>query len=473
MKIPNNTTNNTKHIVQTVLPSNIAVSPNAKTISLIALAIFTCLTISYFLFKWIRPAKPLEPKHPLFFVTFDKGDFNSLSKISAEFPGSKIIAMGTSKKAAEDLGLKNVTTLETLGVGVKVDETWHRDLTLSPKDITLVVDSMVKTYPTAAKQILFIGVASVIQKQIAEEAAIAFKKKNKKFKVIAIWDNFNADLTSPYGKTAFEVQKVASKVLVPTKQVAKILDPEINRIILDPENTRAVVTGSPAFDELKAKVNKLNEAIKADPRVKADLLKKYGLESGRSTIVYFGGADAAYHQNTAEKQSALNLFFDCIQPTLKTDVQVLVLPHPKIKAEKIEEKLFKDVKNVHVIDSMTNEEALVLANTVLTYNSSLGDFARYLDKKVIFIVPANEEFRNNLVSSKNSLKVSNPKEFSNGLIEISLPAYAGFPNLLSVSISDQITDGSTKGIVDLINTELLDGAIDKLAADVSKTAKKV
>lgn len=413
-------------------------------ISAVALGVLTLFSSWYLYSKWSKKNTKVQEKSSedsAYFIAFDKGDYNTLLKISKGYKNAKILVMGT---AALEPKLENVITLKDLGIKTKVDASWSREKELDPKEIGKIVEVMTKTDAVAKRLIMFIGVASVIQKQIAEEAKIRF---DDKLDLNAVWDNFNVDLESPYGKNAFEVQKNIPRVFVPNFTVAKALDPDQNK---------TVVSGSPAFDDLKSKVEKIKKQLN-DSDFEEGLLKKFGLSHRKTVFVYFGGADPSYYEDSEKGDSALTYLRKCLQlPRLEgIDPQFIILPHPKVKDKKYEEKQFNKAKTTYKVNvnyHMTNEEAIALADCVFTFNSSLGDFARYMGKPVMFIVPPQVSFHNNLVSTGYAMKASNEEEFTQGLTKINL---SDEDSNLSKDISDQIVSDSLNIIYKHVPPEIV------------------
>lgn len=426
-------------VISTAIHYLAELNPKIKLITALAVGALTLFGAWYLHTSWKR--KPIVPKEaPIYFITFDKGDFNALLKISEKYAGAKILTLGTSATAAKELNLKNAVTIKDLGSRIDVDEKWPREKLLDDIVVDKSLQALFKIHETAKRHIMFIGVASIIQKQFALRA---IELLGNKLDLNVVWDNFNVDLTSPYGRTGFEVQKDFPRVFVPNAQVAKVLDSR---------GERAIVSGSPAFDDLKTKVDKLKQEFeKPDSDARMNLLKKHGLDSTKAIIVYFGGADPAYIK------SGLPLLAECLQAKgITGDPQIIVLPHPKVKADKLEEAALNKLRTAYKVNvnyNLTNEEAIVLSEVVLTFNSSLGDFARYLGKPVMFIAPRTSPTVPNLESAGLALSCASPEEFIKGIDRIgSEPDGSGDEPAsdLHRDISGEIVSGSLAKILAVV-----------------------
>ncbi len=311
-------------------------------------------------------AASLLGKDPEFlFVLFDAGETNALlpviEKVQQEKREFKIWTAGT---ATELLRKKPELATKCQEIDSKIDKSWPRE---KPIDLELLS----KLCTQCASQKVITGVASQIQAQILQ----AYQGKAATF---AYWDNFSPQGAGSYFTQAHKVQKLAEKLLVPSRDVAA-----------DFSSEKVLVVGQPTLEQWTRELALINEA---------SLKEKYKLKE--ELITYIGGYGPEY-------EKAAKLFVRCVKESGFSG-QVIMQIHPKSDGA-FEREICKG--EAFLFLPLSTLEAVKLANSVVTYNSTVGFQALFAKKRVLFVIPEEDPFTNLAIEKGFAPKISSPKTF--------------------------------------------------------------
>jgi hypothetical protein len=311
-------------------------------------------------------AASLLGKDPEFlFVLFDAGETNALlpviEKVQQEKREFRIWTAGT---ATELLRKKPELASKCQEIDYKIDKSWPREKPLDPERVSVLCHE-------CASQKVITGVASEIQAQILQ----AYQGKAATF---AYWDNFNPQGAGPYFTQAHKVQKLAEKLLVPSRDVAS-----------DFSEKKVLVVGQPTLEQWTRELALIDEAF---------LKEKYKLKE--EVITYIGGYGPEY-------EKAAKLFVRCVKESGFSG-QVIMQIHPKSDGA-FEREICKG--ETFLFLPLSTLEAVKLADAVVTYNSTVGFQALFAKKRVLFVIPEEDPFTNLAIEKGFAPKISAPKAF--------------------------------------------------------------
>jgi hypothetical protein len=317
-------------------------------------------------------APALAEELPLLFVLFDAGESNALipimEKCDEEGIEYRALLLGTARTLVHS---KKRIELSDLGIDENVDAKWPRNKELKQEEIEKIQQAL-------SPKLLVTGVSSAIQGQLL----IAYRQRAT---TAAYWDNFSPSGSGDYFETAQRVQALATFLLVPSKLVRE------SPTFKPRDLAHIVLVGQPSLDRWKERFCTID---------KAAVLKRLGLGSYRGPIItYIGGYGADY-------EKAFGLFMRCVE---KEKAKILIQPHPKYKGA------FEEAQPLcpHCLISknIAADEAVSIADLVVSYNSTVGFQALSVGKKVLFVVPEDDPYTNLAIDLKLAQKVATPAQF--------------------------------------------------------------
>jgi len=314
-------------------------------------------------------------KTDVLFIVFDAGETNAFLPVIEHMEKEKedfhILALATAAELIEKTPFVTKSTL------LKIDKSWPREKELPAKQIKELVSSF-------EPHLVISGVASLIQKQFIEGF-------NSKAKTIAYWDNFSPNGSGDYFTTALKVQKSASYLFTPSKTVADAVE------FKERKTETKWVAGHPSLEKWKEKLGRID---------KEALRKKWA--QNEFLITYIGGYGEAY-------EKAFTLFVECLKGLNQQErkVKVFVQLHPKVKDGVFEAGLLASYPHTILssISKMSTEEAVALADLIVTYNSTVGFQALSLGKKALFVVPEDDHYSNLAIENDLANKIHSSEEF--------------------------------------------------------------
>lgn len=275
-------------------------------------------------------------------ILFDAGETTSLLPMLKKWESEKrdffVLVMGTAEKLLknEEFNGKKLT-LQDFGCSQIIDSSTVRTAVLSLENVLLIQQNI---HP----DIVLVGVASQIQKQILEAYPSSFK--------VAYIDNFNYDPHSESYDTVKKVQEAADLILCPSKHVAGLFDTGNGKLYAS--------VGKPSLEQWKNKMSAVN---------RDEIYSHLGLNLHDGPVVAFvGGYGYGY--------DVINpLFREYAKKLQEYGYQSIILDHPKI-----------------AISPVGITAVLAISEFIVGYNSSVIFDSAILGKKALYVVPTEIPF---------------------------------------------------------------------------------
>jgi len=296
--------------------------------------------------------------NPYLFVLFDAGETLSLKpvieRLKEEGKQVDVVALGTAP-----LFIADAKKIE------HVDKDWDRNQSLSQKKFHDIFSSY-------KPETVVIGVASVIQKQVAEYF-------HKRAQVIGYYDNFGSIEQISYASLVREIEKHLHMLLTASSFGA------------DSSDVKEVhVVGNP---DVEIFGNRLKEVDVAK------LKKRFKIDEEARVITYVGG----YGNDDV---LALKILAEGMR-SFPQDY-LIVCPHPKTDGT-LEKRYLP--KGQFANEGIFSTEGVALADIVVCHRSTLGIKSIMLGKRVIFIDP----FLSPSITAWSGSIVKNAEEFIQAL----------------------------------------------------------
>ncbi len=259
-----------------------------------------------------------------------------------------------------DLPIKEVYTLSDFGL-TDVGRDWPRSRKMKKKEISMLFDKI-------DAGIFITGVAFELQGQLLEEC------KKRKIQNVAFWDNFSASGENEYFKIAHLVKEKADLLFVPSQVVANDLFSS---------QVPTVVVGHPSLERWRFSL----DLYKDKPLLK-------GKERSHQMITYIGSYGKKYEE-------AFHFFLDILH---ESDFQgvVMVQPHPKTDGSferRSIEGWEKDHIDLQIMNEVSTFALVSLSDLVVCYNSSVGIQALAAGKRVVYLLPPDDNYTNAAIES--------------------------------------------------------------------------
>lgn len=288
-----------------------------------------------------------------------------LSKVFAALPCEVLIYV---QDAGETNGLipfierlqKEGRSYQVMGGGVSKKILTDRGIGFTPIDAPSSRDERVDEIKLKAFADLFCpaifvsGVAFEFEGQLYSE----FGKRG--VRTFAFWDNFNADGSDPYFKTAKKVVSLAEVALVPSSSIREEI------------GSGARIVGQPTLEEWIEKTKQMDAK---------ELRRQLGWE--KETILWIGGYGPEYEE-------AFCLFLDSVQGL--DAWEVAIQPHPKYRGEAERRILDERGEKYPILSGTGTIEAVMAADRIACYRSTVGFQALFINKPVMYANPKNEPF---------------------------------------------------------------------------------
>lgn len=348
------------------------------------------------------PIVPIKTDHAIFL--FDNGEKNqiaSMLKYAESHDKSKlneldfrIVFMGASLDAMSQEPFcrypEKLIHYKELGIDETIDRHWSRDKQISLQSLGNLCRHL------HIEKKAWVGVSCLVFGQILERL-----QENQSLEVAALRDNPNLDGDTDYFQVAREVQCLANKLVLPSKE----------SIEQDASHKQIVIVGHAPTEEWQEYAESLDKAL---------IIDQLGLNS-HCPIVVYAGVYGDYYEN------AFKHFLEMVrdESVALSDIQVLIVPHPRYKG--IEEKRLcsslseKDRDRIFIVGEFEEEysrriktvEALAIADIVITADatSTIVTQANTLRKKVIYMNPAPSKVSKALCNKGIIQKIDNPAEF--------------------------------------------------------------
>ena len=289
-----------------------------------------------------------------------------------------ILAIGTAQEL-----VKRVDCLASYMIN---DEEWNALSKQRPTEEGIEREKVQKIIDTLRPSCLITGVATEIQREFLLEA------QARSIPSFAFWDNPEAKGTTPYFTQASKTAQAASTLFCPSDHVAQAF-----------HGKQTLVVGKPSLKKKFEKIQAVNVP---------EVLNRISFNLKTPIITFLGtkgpGFAKAYH-----------LFCTVLQ---NTPNQVIVQTHPQ--SDTITERDLASVflgKNNSVISTkqegrLSYEEAIAVADIVVTYDSSGGFDAFLAGKRVLYASPSTltpkETFTNSLIKEGLANTFASKAEFN-------------------------------------------------------------
>lgn len=289
----------------------------------------------------------------------------------------RVLAGGVAQETLPKTSLpkERIVSFQDIGISAKIDRSWERGSTLTDVEIQRLVEEL------EAKEVVT-GVAYATQGQVLK----AYRQQGKR--TLAFWDNFNADGENPYFKTAREVEKEASVLLLPSALLESAFEEPLTKRIV----------GQPTLKDWQTKIEKMDLPA---------LRQKMGIADGEKVALFIGGYGPDFEES-------FQLFLDGVANTASTSIRFLVQPHPKTGGVYEQAQVLRQGQgSIQVLQGeLTTQEAAAIADVVLCHISTVSFQALAAQKPVIHLIPSNQTFDSLALQKGIAFKVSTPSEFS-------------------------------------------------------------
>lgn len=327
-----------------------------------------------FLFSTFLEAKP-------WFYLQDAGETYAILPVIERLAEEKIpfgvITAGTANKIIHysDLPKDKLFTLSDFGIE-DIDSSWPREKKISCRRIRNLVEQI-------DAELFITGVAFELQGQLLEEC------KRQKIKTIAYWDNFNANGDNNYFKVAHAVKEKADYLFVPSELVAK----DLFSI-----NIPTIIVGHPSLEKWKDSLN-LYKGIASSPK-----------KNEAHMMTYIGSYGAGY-------EKAFHFFLDILRESEFEGV-VMIQPHPRTDGSferKTIEGWEKDHIDLQVMEEVSTYALVSLSDYIVCYNSSVGIQALAAGKRVLYVIPPNDNYSNAAIENDVAPIICSLEDWKNNL----------------------------------------------------------
>lgn len=327
------------------------------------------------------------PKSEILFVLHNAGETYDLlpviQRLAEREANYAVLTLGVATDLVKGKIDKNHTvTLSRLGIETVVDKTF-------PREKTLLCEEIEKITQLLPVQQVVSGNATAIQDQIIN----AYKKKNARTYVY--WDNFNSIGNDPYFEIAQKVIRSAACALFPSKVCSEAKEFH--------DLKTKIVVGKPSMQEWKRSFDAIDTK---------EIRLKLGVNDNARIITWIGGYGSQH-------KKAFELFVSCVKqlPIEELPAKVIIQQHPNAKKEELDPCTYFEKDDPLLISENTHlstQEAVAVADCVMTYNSTALIQAMLLGKNGFYVIPPHDTTSNILFEKGFANIAYDPQTFYEG-----------------------------------------------------------
>jgi hypothetical protein len=239
-----------------------------------------------------------------------------------------------------------------------------------------------------------------IQKALAEWAPEVLR--------LAYYDNPEAFVPGGYSEVAAKVMSAAQRVLFANANLAKTPIYEApGQEARVPVEKRVGVGFYPLGQAEKIAVRRAAE----HGGMRSQFFAKHGLkDSGQKVLVYAGGNNETYFAQ------ALPAFLRLLEETDLSNYVIVLQQHPGAKEKNIDRKLVQEKAPQVLISDVSSDDAQVLADGMLYYQTSMGP--QFVLAGLPVIQVGHERYEDVLVKNGLCAVATNPREWHKALADL-------------------------------------------------------
>ncbi len=285
------------------------------------------------------------------------------------------------------------------------------------------------------------------------QEALKDLKSQFSFKHLAYYDNPESLVPGGYSKVAAQVMRASNGILFSNSNLVREPLYEDKQVLLDLKDKPLFGIGYyPVEQAEKIRQKRLDQ----HDDLRSNFLRNHGIaDQGQKILIYFGGNNSEYFDK------ALPRFLDIVKETSQhadfSNTIVVIQQHPGAKAKNEEQRLLNEKKilgNSVIISNFSTDDAVVLADAALYYQTSMGPQFVLAGLPVIQI--GHETYEDVLVKNHLCPSVTHASSFLTTLDYIFKQ-----PHQYSIQREQQIWAGLG---INKKWKEILQNSLDKIAA---------